>query len=467
MFICSVDLKIREEPMDAIRELAEFAWETGFSHIPEAVLEHERLILLDTLGVALAGAGAPGCGEVMQLMKDYGGTPESSFFVFEGKVPAKHAALVNAMCIQALDYDDSHDDGCCHTHCACLPPALAMAEREKGITGRDILEALILAVEVESRIGAATLSSLSFTRTGTLGYFGAAVAAAKIMRLDFPQFLDALGIAYAQVSTTLQSNMDGALVKRMHPGFAAQAGVFSCQLAQRGITGARNILEGPYGYFQLYERGAYNPEPLTRGLGTDWEIMRVGLKNYPCARDMHAAVDAALELCREGLDTSRIRDIEVSMPDSPFRVSGRPYDSMTGHVVVEALLNGPYCIAAAMLRGGLGLEDFTEPRIHDPAVAELARKIHVVRDDSVPPKQKMPMTVRVTLDDGTCREKTCKVLKGHYLNMLSQSETEAKFRDCARHAPFPLDEDRQNAIIADVRNFEHITPEKLFRDMRP
>ena len=453
--------------MDVIQKLAAFAWETQFSDIPDKVLAHEKILLLDTLGVALAGAGAPGCREVMQLMKDYGGRPESSFLVFQGKVPAKHAALVNAMCIQALDYDDSYDEGCCHTHCACLPGALAAAELQESCTGKDILEAVILGAEVECRIGAGTVAPLSFTRTGTLGFFGATVAAAKMMRLNFPQFLHALGIAYAQVSTTLQSNMDGALVKRMHPGFAAQAGVFSCQLAERGISGARNILEGPYGYFQLYEHGDYDPQAITRGLGQDWELLHIGLKNYPCARDMHAAIDAARALLHEGLDVSRITNMEVSMPESPFRVSGRSYDSMKGHSVVEALLNGPYCIAAGMLRDGLSLEDFTEKRIHDPEVAALARKIHAVCDTTVPPKQKMPMTVTVTMEDGSLHKKTCEVLKGHYLNMLSQAEVEAKFRDCARHAPKALDQRRQDAIIADVHNFEDITPQKLFEDMRP
>ena len=179
--------------MDAMQELAQFAYEMKFEDIPQQVIDHEKLLLLDTLGVALAGSAAPGCREVVELMREYGGRPQSSFLVFGGKALANHAAMANATMIQALDFDDNHDEACCHAHCSCLPPALAMAEYMGGKTGKDILEALILALEVQCRIGMGITSTIAFVRTGTLGFFGATVAAAKMLGLSFPQFVDALG----------------------------------------------------------------------------------------------------------------------------------------------------------------------------------------------------------------------------------------------------------------------------------
>ncbi|WP_276819448.1 MmgE/PrpD family protein [Mailhella massiliensis] len=452
--------------MDAIHELAQFAYETHFEDIPSEVVAHEKLLLLDTLGCLLAGSSAPGCREIVELMREYGGREESSFLVFGGKALAKHAAMANATLIQARDFDDNHDEACCHPHCSCLPPVLAMAELVGGKTGKDMLEAIILALEVQCRIGMGITSTIEFARTGTLGFFGATVGAAKILGLTFRQLLDALGIVYAQVSTTLQSNRDGALVKRMHPAFAVQAGIFSCQLAQKGITGARNVLEGRFGYMNLYEKGNYDRSAIFKDMGSRWEVSSIGLKNYPCARDTHAALDCACEFYREGVDFRRIRDVEVTMPDAAYRISYKPYDEISGHAVVEAILNGAYCTAVALVRGRVEPADFTEARLSDPDVVSLARKVRVVLDEKAGAKLKMPQSVKLTMEDGSVLEKTCHVLKGHSTNMLTPSEVEAKFRMCAPYAVTPMLKRRQDIIIADVHDFENITPEKLVEDLR-
>lgn len=447
--------------MDAMQELAQFAYEMKFEDIPQQVIDHEKLLLLDTLGVALAGSAAPGCREVVELMREYGGRPQSSFLVFGGKALAKHAAMANATMIQALDFDDNHDEACCHAHCSCLPPALAMAEYMGGKTGKDILEALILALEVQCRIGMGITSTIAFVRTGTLGFFGATVAAAKMLGLSFPQFVDALGIAYAQVSTTLQSNIDGALVKRMHPAFGVHAGILSCQLAQKGITGARGVLEGRFGYMNLYERGCFNRDQIFKDLGSRWEVQSIGVKQYPCARDTHAAVDAACEFHREGVDPRHIAEVLITMPDAAFRVSSKPYDAISGHAVVEAILSGAYCTSVAFHRGFIDLDDFTEERLNDPDIVALARKTRVVMDEHAAPKLKMPQTVQITLDDGRVLSKTCHVLKGHSTNMLTAEEVERKFRHCCEHAVTPFYYDRQQTIINHVKEFENRTVQEI------
>ena len=453
--------------MDAIQELAQYAYETRFEDIPQSVIDHEKLLLLDTLGVALAGSTAPGCREVVELMREYGGKGQSTFLVFGGKALAKHVAMANATLIQALDFDDNHDEACCHAHCSCLPPTLAMAEYMGGKTGKDVLEALILALEVQCRIGMGITSTIAFVRTGTLGFFGATVAAAKMMGLRFPQFIDALGIAYAQVSTTLQSNIDGALVKRMHPAFAVHAGIMSCQLAQKGITGAKGVLEGRFGYMNLYERGCFERAPLFKDLGSRWEVKSIGVKQYPCARDTHAAVDAACDFYREGIDPKRITAVRITMPDAAFRVSSKPYDDISGHAVVEAILSGAYCTAVAFHRGKVVLDDFTKERLHDADVVALAKKTTVVMDEEAGAKLKMPQTVQITLDDGRVLSKTCQVLKGHSTNMLTPEEIEEKFIQCCGHAVTPFPHGHQQKIMSDVKDLENCTVEQLISDMQP
>ena len=453
--------------MDAMYELAQYAYETKFEDIPQSVINHEKLLLIDTLGVALAGSAAPGCREVVELMREYGGKPQSTFLVYGGKALAKHVAMANATIIQALDFDDNHDEACCHAHCSCLPPTLAMGEYMGGKTGKDLLEALIVALEVQCRIGMGITSTIAFVRTGTLGFFGATVAAAKMMDLTFPQLIDALGIAYAQVSTTLQSNIDGALVKRMHPAFGVHAGIMSCQLAQKGITGARGVLEGRFGYMNLYERGCYERDAIFKDLGSRWEVMSIGVKNHPCARDTHAAIDAALEFRREGIDPKRITNVEITMPDAAFRVSSKPYDDISGHAIVEAILSGAYCTSVAFHRGEIVLDDFTEARIHDPDVVALAKKTTVVMDKQAGAKLKMPQSVKITLDDGRVLSKTCQVLKGHSTNMLTAEEIEKKFRQCCAHAVTPFTHRHQQQILADVTDLENRSVEQFMDSMLP
>lgn len=194
---------------------------TDYEDIPADVIKYDKGIILDTLGVLMAGSSAPACKEIVELVRDMGGKPESSILVYGGKVPSMMATLANATMAQARDFDDTHDEAILHSHSSVLTTALAAAEAT-GASGKRLLTGVILGAEVECRIGVAIRTPLAFTRTGTLGYFGATAAAGKILGLSEEELLNAFGIMYSQVSTNLQPVVDGALVKRMHPGFCRE-----------------------------------------------------------------------------------------------------------------------------------------------------------------------------------------------------------------------------------------------------
>ena len=279
---------------DALAKILNHLTETQFDDLPEAVIDHTKKFILDSFGVAIAGASAPGCKEVVDLIRSWGGKPEATLLGYEGKVPSPSAAFANSVMMHALDFDDTLDESALHAHVTVLPAALAVAEFMGGVSGKDLINAVTLGVDLVCRLGLATQRPLSWVRTATCGSFGAAAASGKILRLDKEEMWNALGIVYSQTSGNAQCLVDGGLVKRMQPGFSAKAGVLSVFLAKRGITGAKDIFEGPYGFFNLYERGDYDQEKLCDELGKRFDGMKLSIKPYPSCRMTHASIDAAL-----------------------------------------------------------------------------------------------------------------------------------------------------------------------------
>jgi 2-methylcitrate dehydratase PrpD len=274
--------------------------------------------------------------------------------------------------------------------------------------------------------------------------------------MPFEGVLNACGVAYSQCAANVQPLRDGATVKRFHAGFAARNGVVSATLARHGLTGARHWLEGEFGYYNLYERGEYDPAPLTEGLGRRYHLMELALKPWPSARDNHGIVDAALELAAEhDLKAEQIERIEAYLPPNAFRVSGKPWAEADGHPVVEAIVSGAYCVAAAIIRRGLYLDDFTEARIADPAVGALARRVNVQLFPGITSEIAfVPQRLVVYLKVGRVLDRRIDVMKGHPGKPMTRAEVVDKFRRCFGFAKRPTDNRRIDAILHAVDSLE-------------
>jgi 2-methylcitrate dehydratase PrpD len=240
--------------MDAIADtLARYVAETNFDMLPRKVVDETKKFILDTIGVGLAGVREPGCREVVDLVNRWSSNAAGSSIIFYGvKVSPPEAAFANSVLMHALDFDDTLDRSAMHTHVSSLPAALALAEVGNEVDGRTLITAVALGVDITCRIASAITTPLSWIRTATCGSFGAGVAAAKILNASEKQILDTLGIVYSQTAGNAQCLVDGGLVKRMQPGFSARSGVLSAALASKGITGATNVFEGQYGFYNLY-----------------------------------------------------------------------------------------------------------------------------------------------------------------------------------------------------------------------
>ncbi|MBM3133631.1 MAG: MmgE/PrpD family protein, partial [Chloroflexi bacterium] len=292
-----------EGSLEAEQLLSHHIAGTRFEDIPAEVVEMTKIGILDTIACGLAGTTAPGVREVVELVKELGGREESTVMFYGGKISSPYAAFANSTMCHARDFDDTHDRGVIHTFINVLPPVLAVSERERDVSGKDMIMACVLGIDLACRLALAVTfgpgfekTQPGFLRTTVCGVFGAAAGAARALGLNSEGILNAMGIVYSQTGGNKQCVTDAALVKRMQPALAAQGGVFAALLAQKGITGARNFLEGLYGMFNLYWEGGFDREELLGNLGKRYEVVNLSFKPYPSCRHSHGAIEAALKI---------------------------------------------------------------------------------------------------------------------------------------------------------------------------
>jgi 2-methylcitrate dehydratase PrpD len=447
---------VHNNRVDPAVGLSAFTTDLAFAHISPDVAKTIKLFILDTLGVAVAGTTAPGCRELVEQVREWDRSGAASLLNFGDRVSLPSAALVNATLAEARDFDDTYDRGIVHVMAATVSAGLAVAEQRGGVSGADLITAVAAGAEIMCRIGAACKSPLTWTRTSTIGGFAAAATSSKLYGYSRETTQHALGIAYVQAAGNSQTIEDGALVKRMQVGFAARAGLVAAQLAGKGITGPSRIFEGKHGYFELYERGDYVREVLEIGLGQTFEVEQLSVKPYPCARDSHAAMDAARALRNLGIRPEDIDQVTISVSKAIFNVGGKPWEKATGNPVVEAILSLPYAVAVMLLRGDVFIGDFSEQSVCDPLVNQLARSIRVVENRDVDPNALVPVIVEAKLKSGAVHSATCNVMRGSPSSMLSEREFVDKFNRCMEYAANPVSANNATSAIESILSLEHV-----------
>jgi len=439
-------------------ELARFVVETDYNKLSPEVVKATKRNILDTLATALAGSAALGCREVVDLVTELGGRQESTLLVYGKRLPSPSAALANSTMAHALDYDDTHDQSVLHAGVTVVPAALAIAERVGGVSGKELIAAVALGIDLTCRMGIATKPWIGWILTSVYGYFGAATAAAKLLGLDVEGVLNAWGIAYAQASGNLECVASGALSKRLQAGFAAQGGVISALMAERGITGARESLGGKDGIFNLYQRGEYEPTALTAELGKRFEVVNLSYKSYPCCRWTHSGIDAASKL-GQGISPDEIEEVEARVSEKAWQSIGEPMEvKRRPRNIVDAQFSIPYTMATALVKGTVGIDDFTEEAIKDPRILEIASKIKVAVSHVAQREREISGTeVTVKTRDGRFHSASVTEAKGHPKNPMSDEDFVRKFRDCALYAAQPLPPDSVNALLQLLADLEAAT----------
>ena len=437
-------------------KLVNYIIDTHFDDLDAQTIDCCKKLIVDSFGVTFPGGGAPGCPEIVDLFGAWQAGQGASVLLSDIRVPPPLAAMANSTMMHAMDFDDTLDASALHTFVNVLPAALAAAEARKNISGKDLIAALVIGVDIICRISLAIERPLSWIRTATCGSFGAAAAAAKILGLNREQMINALGIVYSQTSGNAQGLIEGRLVKRMQPGFAASAGVLSAFLAGKGLTGSRHFLTGPYGYYELYEQGAFDPAVVSNGLGAHQSIVDLSIKPYPSCRMTHASIDAALALKDRVGPVNDIGRIDVSVSSMATEMVGKPFHMGT-NPQVDAQFSIPYTTACALVRGDVFLRDFEPAAISDPRVINLAQRVRVAADPTLSAKDILPSHMTVTRNDGTVVSETVPVPLGNPRNSMDADQCRQKFIKCLEYSGYPLAETARSELFSMIENLELIT----------
>jgi len=414
------------------RTLAEYVSGLSYRDIPAEVISHVKLCLLDSLGCALFGSTLPWGKIITSFAKEMGKGKGALIWGDGAEVPSTSAPLANGTLIHSFEMDDLHRVGVIHPGAEAIPAADAFVRRNGAIDGKRFLTAVVAGYEVGCRVamtGGASQLRRGFHPSATSGTFAAGAAAAKMLQLNPEKTLHALGIAGTQAAGLMAAQY-ASMVKRMHPGRAAQAGVYGALLAAKGFTGITDILESPYGGFCSTFCDKPDLSHLTQNLGERFETLNVGCKPYPCCGSNHTSIDALKKILRdhpevraENVDKIRIRTTRVTK----LHV-GWPYEpnSMT-----TAQMNLPFCVAVLLHDRDFFVDQVTEKSIRSEAVFKTTKKITVLEDpefEALGDEGRHGVNLEVQLRDG--RSYSAKVLhaKGSDKQPMTREEVLQKFR---------------------------------------
>ncbi|HEY7316120.1 MAG TPA: MmgE/PrpD family protein [Candidatus Binatia bacterium] len=450
----------------ATKELASYAVNLRYRDIPPEVLSRAKDCLLDIITVALYGSTKPWSQKVVQFVKDLGLSGRSTVLGESQPVPAHLAALANGTMAHAFELDNVRQPGAgVHPGATAFLPALAAGEAQRA-NGKDFLTAFVAACEVMGRIGVAAGNSLEkrgFHAPGLTGPFGAAVAAGRLFGLDESKMIHALGIAGSYCGGLMEFSrcQEGAMIKRLHLGKAAEGGVTAASLARRGFAGPESVLEGEFGFCRAFSESP-NLSRLTYRLGREFDSLNICIKRYACHINAHAPIEALEKLSQQnGFDPRDVREITVGGIEKlvTHHAIYRPNDLMAAQYSI------PFCVALSLYYDPKKPESFTEKRISDEKVLSMMRKIRLRVDREIETKG-WDRAARVTLALKTGERPSVLVVhfRGTPKNPMSQSELEEKAENLTRHI---VSEKKLVQLIDNVRKVERLDDiSKLTRPLR-
>ena len=402
--------------------------------LPQTVRDRAEELLIDVVGLCVAARSTDYVKAVIAGV-DAGGP--CTAIGHHQTFSAEAAALINGTATHGEDFDDTFEGGPVHSSTVIVPAVLAAAERF-GCDGSDLLAGFVAGVETLCRLSMVVPKAIhksGFHPTGVLGAMAATLAVARTLRLDRRQTVDALGIAGSMTGGIIEYLAEGAWTKRLHAGWAAQAGIRAARLGAQGFLGPRTVFEGTHGLFNGFARTAAGDYAvLTRDFGHDWYLSRITFKPYATGTMNQPYVDCALRLARHGFAAEDVAEVLCETAEGyvhrlwePLSAKHRPANDYA------AKFSTPFNIAVAFVTGGAGLAAFTEATVRDPRILALASKVKYVVDPHNPYPKAYTGHVRMTLKDGRVFEERQPHIRGGAEEPLSRAEIEDKFR---RNAAF-------------------------------
>ncbi len=459
------------DPMSA---LCRMVLDTKYEDLPDEVIRFAKYRILDIMGITIGGSAMDGIPAVVDLVKDKAGKQESYIPFYGGKVPASEAAFAIGPMTRAMDMGDTHQEG---GHCSeyIFPALLAATGLTDRVSGKDFITAFVVGGEVLVRIGVAfklVSNAIPMGQDGGHYIFGCIAAIGKLLGLSLEELENAEGIGrgMTQPYDAAMLNPPTHMV-RIHHGFVGQDAVTACLLAKRGITGPRSevsdILVGRCGYLSM-ARWQTEPELITKGLGTQWEVQNIAMKPNPSCGCTHTSIQGMLEQMAEhnfeGKDIAAI-DIDVS-PVIWTAVCTPKEKRWNPQTVFECQFSLPYTVASAALDKDVFLNSYTVEARKRPDVRELMTRISAKED---PGLSSFSVRLNIKLNDGREYSKEYVHTKGHPEKPFSEKELIARFKKCIPYSATKLNDSSVDSLIQSVLNLENVNDvtDSLIRPLLP
>jgi 2-methylcitrate dehydratase PrpD len=440
-----------ELPATAVAEImAERIAALDAAALPAAVRAKCDDLLIDVVGLCLTARNEDYVAASLAGWDDDG---PCTAIGHARRMSSAGAAFVNGTAAHGEDFDDTFEGGPVHAGAVIVPAVLAACERHGG-DGPAALLGIAVGVEVICRLSLVVPKAVhkaGFHPTAVFGAMAAAAGVGAALRLERRQLVNALGIVGSMAGGIIEYLAEGAWTKRMHAGWAAQSGLRAALLARTGFVGPRTVFEGTHGLFHAFAhttQGDY--DAVTGDLGRRWVAETLAFKPYPCGTMTHPYIDCARRLAAQGIKAQEIVDIECEVGEGtvhrlwePLAGKQRPPNGYAGK------FSTPYCIAAGLVRGNVGLGDFSEEAVRDPAVIALASKVRYRIDPANSYPRSFTGHIRATLADGRVVEERQPHLRGGAQEPLTRADIEEKFLLNAGYGG--LDDTRARAALALLR----------------
>ena len=404
------------------------------ARLPPVVREKCSDLAVDVIGLAVAARRQDYVTAALAGWDDDG---PCTVIGHERTLSAGGAAFVNGTAVHGEDFDDTFEGGPVHAGAVIVPGVLAACERHNP-DGASALLGVAVGIESLCRLALVApklVHKAGFHPTAVLGAMAAAAGVAAALRLSRRQIVNALGIAGSMASGIIEYLAEGAWTKRLHPGWAAQAGMRAALLARHGFVGPRTVFEGTHGLFHGFARTTEgNYAALTSGFGERWLAETLAFKLYPCGTMTHPYIDCARRLSARGIEPHAIKEITCEVGEGTVHRLWEPLaDKQRPPNGYAAKFSQPYCIAAALVHGTVGLDAFTDAAVRDPNVLALAAKVRYVVDPANPYPNAFTGHIRAVLHDGGVIEERQPHMRGGAREPLTRADVEDKFALCCRY----------------------------------
>ncbi|SAK88476.1 MmgE/PrpD family protein [Caballeronia glebae] len=412
------------KPPRVTRILADFIVGTGYGNLPAPVRKEGVRTLMNWVGVAVGGSHDETVNRAVAALTPFSGPPQANLLGRTERFDIMNAAFINGVSSHIFDYDDTHLKTIIHPAGPVVSAILAYSQY-RAVTGKDFLNALVLGVETELRIGNAVYPNhydVGWHITGTCGVFGSAAATGKLMGLSVEQMVGALGLAASQPVGLRESF--GSMNKSFNPGRAAANGIFAALLASQNYTSSDGMIEAKRGWANTISTKQDYRE-ITDGLGSHWESTLNTYKPFACGIVIHPSIDAAIQLRnQEHLSADQIARVDLRVHPLVLELTGKK----TPQIGLEGKFSIYHAVAIAIIDGAAGEKQFSDVKVRDPKTVALRDKVNAVVDPSIKPEQ---VDMTITLKDGRKLHKYIEHAIGSTQIPMTDQQLETKFSDLA------------------------------------